>query len=103
MTADLRALATRATRGPWRVIRCETPGYRHVAFSRKAHEPYTIGPALPADSAYIAAASPDVVLALLDREAALEEALDVLVGMCETGGDVEGAVERGRALLEARR
>jgi hypothetical protein len=62
---DLAALADRATPGPWKSIRCETPGYRHMAFSRKRDEPYTIGPALPADTAYLAACSPEVIKALV--------------------------------------
>jgi hypothetical protein len=74
MTVDLAALAklaSEATPGPWKSI---LPGdlswkdrrsYRCVAFSRRRDERYTTSPLLPLDAAFIAAASPDVVAALV--------------------------------------
>ncbi len=81
---DLRRLAEAATPGPWEA-QCYDDG-------RSGKEPWFVDthaypdgpepviaatyPLDAADAAYIAAANPQAVLALLDRVARLEEALD---------------------------
>lgn len=69
MTEDLRALAEAATPGPWTD---EVPGMIH-----QSSTPGYIGTAEhPEDRAFIAAANPTAVLALLDRVEAAEAAVE---------------------------
>ena len=100
----LRELALEATPGPWHV--CDSPEWHedalpdqvicaeeHVAVALLADEWYEDEDGEPAsadDAAYIAAASPDVLLGLLDRLAAVEAERDRLAA----------AVERVEALAD---
>ena len=79
----LAKLASEATPGPWKSI---LPGdlswkdrrsYRCVAFSRKRDELYTTTPLRPLDAAYIAAADPQTILALVERIFDLERKLGI--------------------------
>lgn len=80
--SDLRALAEAAKAG------CSWCGTPHKGEAMHHPLPYKA-----------IEASPDAILALLDRVEALEATLDVLVGMCETGGDVDSALSTARAAL----
>lgn len=83
--ADIRALAAKATPGPWHVgttrtygIYPEGPTESAEAVAFVPHMEPRLHPWRPqgeADAAYVAALSPDVTLALLDRLDALEAAL----------------------------
>ena len=95
MTDDLRALAEAATPGTWGVMgqsviydagQCNCgPGGENGL-----HENYcgveVLAEASPADAAYIAAANPVVVRALLDEQDRLTEMLNTL-GFCPTDGE----------------
>ena len=86
-TTDLRRLALAATPGPWRVILpgdvewAERRKYRCVAFDPKDDAGYTTAPLLPADARLIAAASPAVVLALLDVVDAAQDTVSDIDGV----------------------
>jgi hypothetical protein len=82
---DLRALAEAATPGPW--ARSEVPGDTLTVYQDSSggaiawvNGDNETGPHHPsADAAYIAAVSPDVVLALLDERDALRAALEAVI------------------------
>ena len=75
--AELRALAEAATPGPWTRLDTGSEGCSVVASGRRrvARLTHLDLAECRADAAYIAAANPQTVLALLDRIAALEKAL----------------------------
>ncbi len=82
MSADLRRLAAAATPGPWLLTNDDDygadiisahPDHTYVAVDHEGLLPCVRS---AADAAYIAAASPDVVTALLDRVDALEGAIE---------------------------
>jgi hypothetical protein len=69
VSAELRALAEKATPGPWR------QGYREGKYVYTGVDDFLTGPIRAENAAYIAAASPDVILVLLDeRDAAIRRA-----------------------------
>src|SRR5690348_7752451 len=90
--SDLRALAEKATPGPWQRFYdryesgtwCIQPVAEYggmVVIPEDA--PVVASDVTVADAAYIAAASPDVILRLLDRIDALEKGLRTLVSAAE--------------------
>ena len=95
--AELRRLAEAATPGPWDFHRPH-PAYRAYSIEQVMPEGHlgeavavTEEGAVEGNAAYIAAASPDVVLGLLDRLAHMTEARD----------NARAEVERLTALVEA--
>lgn len=83
----LRELASKATPGPWRTEQANSYKRWLVIGSMSSHVMY------PHDAAFIAAANPAAVLALLDRLEAAER-------VCEA---VDGLVDDDRPLREWRR
>ena len=97
---QLRELAQAATKGPWKHLQSGR-GYENYVYALDArydvswagespvkvayfpHDPYGLRDAL--DAAYIAAASPDAILALLSRLESAERALDALRRALEAG------------------
>lgn len=87
----IRALASAATPGPWKVI---LPGdvrwehrrkFRCVAFSRRRDEPYTTSPLRPDDAALIVAMRNGIEAILAERDAlraALPEDPLTMAGEC---------------------
>ena len=102
--AELRRLAENATPGPWDSYRPH-PSYRAYAVDQVMPAGH-LGEAVATtqdvnaeeNAAYIAAASPDVVLALLDRLAHMTEARDNARAEVER---LTAQVERVRALIAA--
>lgn len=106
--AELREKATKATPGPWRVrkhglddgniaIDGPTPVYSTWDFTL-AKVGSRIAPKVNEDAAFIAAANPATVLALLDRIAALEaqvaEAREIIQGRLSPNTTAVDAVQR---------
>ncbi len=96
---ELRAKAEAATRGPWEI------GDGCVQSVHDNHPLVTIGQC-DEDETYIAAASPDVVIALLDRIATLTalagEACDLAMNERWTSKPVEYRAEMVRRIHEIR-
>lgn len=71
---ELRRLASEVTAGPWRVAH---EGHRLVVVDEENSVVARVAPDMigPTDAAYVAAVSPDVVLALLERLRVSEEAV----------------------------
>jgi len=86
MTDDLRQLAEAATPGPWTQYQSGLPEYNNVCFGIEKGEALICGAAeTEADAAYIAAAHPQAILALLDERDALRAAgLSLLALVDET-------------------
>lgn len=79
--ARLRKRAEAATKGPWRSCRNAQRPYKHIRFGHD--ENYTSSPLAAQDADYIAAASPTVILALLDEVERGEKILDVVIERAE--------------------
>jgi hypothetical protein len=107
---ELRELAGRASKGPWKLIKESPP----MVIAPGVCDICTISgasshPGVMADAAYIAAISPDVVLGLLDRIEALEKGLRECADYIEMDMREHGlrpdyadtnAVNRARSLLK---
>ena len=101
---ELYELAKKATRGPWKV--CKYLGQRSDEWSVSLDTDKGQGIAVVQtmyeykNAAYIAAASPDVVTALIDRVRELEEGLKVMIEKFMSDGEADQSVADAIDLVE---
>lgn len=101
----IRALAEKATPGPWHCDPIHLHGYTEAWLTDGVVDLARLTNNASANAAYIAACSPDVILALLDERDALVEALEhiteLFVDLAPLGSNTtrEMAVVNARAAL----
>jgi len=109
--SELKRLAEAATPGPWYTESDGVPQLNNVAhFIHTAERIVAYGQLLEADAAYIAAASPDAILALIEERDRLREALTRLVAVDDAhatlhaldGDDIARMIEHAKAFDAAR-
>jgi hypothetical protein len=102
--SDLRQLAEKATPGPWRVTR-ETVGHEaaNILYGSPEMRLATViaGPTALDDAEFIAACSPERVLAMLDVIEAAQARLALVIKRWDEGYDYVPEFFLGRDLMQA--
>lgn len=96
---DLRKLAEAATPGPWHMLGEDYDPFQYQVFTVDHNRLVAhLWPPEKANAAFVAAASPDVILGLLDENERLRAAL---IGLANFRGLGPGGVQRMRQLARA--
>lgn len=104
--AELRALAERATAGPWEQEQWASPRWRVYAGKDKHDIPVFVAETgfqtnAPNNAAFIAAANPQRIIELLDELAGARGALSIIAAIPLAGRRVATKLHQARALARA--